>query len=93
VDGGEEMPLMAGPITANSLWTLRGSQLIHVTNEEDELTFHVEVLDLDTGKVNRIFSTDVGVNAGMTVSPDGRWVVLSMSEPEQSDIMLVEGFR
>jgi hypothetical protein len=30
---------------------------------------------------------------GMTISPDGRWVLVSVEPPGTSDIMLVENFH
>jgi sugar lactone lactonase YvrE len=53
----------------------------------------IDVFDLDSGQVDRLFSTELALSNGMTASPDGRWVLLSIHEPDTSDIMLVEGFR
>jgi hypothetical protein len=30
---------------------------------------------------------------GMTVSPDGRWMLYSRAEPKNTDIMLIDNFR
>jgi Tol biopolymer transport system component len=91
VNGGEELPVMAGRTTFVGLWTLWRNQIVHADSSAPPT--RVDVFDLETGQVNRIFSGDLGLYIGMTVSPDGRWVLLSIGEPDTSDIMLVEGFR
>jgi hypothetical protein len=32
-------------------------------------------------------------NPGLTISPDGRWILCALLEQDSSDIMLVENFR
>jgi Tol biopolymer transport system component len=92
VNGGEELPVMVGR-TPNgcSLWTLWRNQLIHA--HLSDVPLGIDAFDLDSGRVDRLFSPELGVSNGMTASPDGRWVLLSIHEPDTSDIMLVEGFR
>jgi hypothetical protein len=86
-----ELPVMVGRTTGAGLWTLWRNQIVHADLSAPPT--RVDVFDLDTGQVNRIFSGELGLYVGMTASPDGRWVLLSIGEPDTSDIMLVEGFR
>jgi Tol biopolymer transport system component len=93
VNGGEEVPITAGREISGLSWTLWGNRIVYVTEAPQDRVGHVESLDLDTGIVERLFSSEAGLGAGLTVSTDGRWILLSMGEPETGDIMLVEGFR
>ena len=80
---------MEGRETGPFLWTLWGDRIVHVTVEENDAKQHVEARN---GAGEPSF-TELGLGFGVTVSPDGRWVLVSLGEPPTSDIMLVEGFR
>jgi Tol biopolymer transport system component/predicted Ser/Thr protein kinase len=56
----------------------------------------IEFLDLATGKIKpvaRLEKPGRPGGLGLTVSPDGRWILYSPFDQEGSDIMLVENFR
>jgi Tol biopolymer transport system component/DNA-binding winged helix-turn-helix (wHTH) protein len=91
VNGGAELPVMVGRTTRSGLWTLWENQIVHA--DYGNPTVGVYAFDLDTGHLNQLFSSETDFYVGMTVSPDGRSVLLSIGEPDTSDIMLVEGFR
>ncbi len=93
VIGGEEIPVLQGRETISLLWDVWDAHIIYATVDPDDPRLHIEVLDLETGEGKRTFSLTEDLSAGMTVSPDGRWVLVSKAEPAASDIMLVEGFR
>jgi len=35
----------------------------------------------------------VGGNPGLSISPDGRWILCALVQQDTSDIMLVDNFR
>ena len=52
--------------------------------------------DFDTKHVRRIMDVDGDLNSrngGLSVSPDGRWILYSQVDDVSSDVMLVEHFR
>ena len=93
VNGGEERSVLAGQGTFTMGWALWGEQLVYVTSDQGDPRLHVDVRDIESEEVRRIFSSPEDLAIGMSVSPDGRWVLISKNEPASSDIMLVEGFR
>jgi hypothetical protein len=53
-----------------------------------------ELLHLDTGETTRLAAlTHWPLAFWPSVSPDGRWILYSVDNGTDSDIMLVEGFR
>lgn len=93
VAGGKEIPIMEEGEPITFAWTLWRNRIVYATGDQPYGSTQIEVFDLETRKVTRLFSFQGELGFGMTVSPDGRSVLLSLDEPPASDIMLVEGFR
>jgi len=93
VNGGEELPVLRGHETMAQLWALWSGHIVYATTDPGDTRVHIDILDLETGDVERAPSSWEDLAIGMTVSSDGRWILVSESEPAASDIMLVEGFR
>ena len=56
----------------------------------------VDFLDLRTSRVRRIYAPDkppAQWGGGLSVSPDGKWLVYSRVDEIASDLMLVENFQ
>lgn len=49
--------------------------------------------DFATKQIRPIFEVDKDFSSGLSVSPDGRWILYSLLGDDSSDIMLVNGFR
>jgi Tol biopolymer transport system component len=103
VGGGEELPVMGGQKTFETKWTLWRNHIVYL-HEDNEKKYHLELFDLETRQVTRLFSFEPepfwdikkpsgGFWTGVTVSPGGRWVLVSVVPPRTSDIMLVENFH
>jgi hypothetical protein len=48
--------------------------------------------DFATKKIREVFEIDKDFGDGLSVSPDGRWLLYSQIDEENSDIMLVDRF-
>jgi hypothetical protein len=48
--------------------------------------------DFAPKKIQQIFEVQKNFGDGLSVSPDGRWLLFSQVEEENSDIMLVDDF-
>jgi Tol biopolymer transport system component len=95
VEGGEEIPVLEGRVASGYRFYLWRNKIAYETWDGDKRRF-VELFDLDNRQTTRFpaFSEpDVGGSLGLTVSPDGMWILLSKMEPPLSDIKLVESFR
>lgn len=55
----------------------------------------VSKMNLETGEVSDLtcFGRESGFCFGATVSPDGQWLMHSISEPAKADLMVVENFE
>ena len=49
--------------------------------------------DFATRQIRPIFEVDKDFSSGLSVSPDGRWILYSQVGDESGDIMLVDHFR
>jgi Tol biopolymer transport system component len=53
----------------------------------------IQLLRLATGKIEVVATLDKDLYYGLTVSPDGRWLLYSQVDQQSCDLMLVENFR
>ena len=77
-------------IRAAELWTLSRAGIYFVP---DEAPRSLRYFDFATGQVRPIFEVDKDFGSGLSVSPDGRWIIYSLLGDENSDIMIVDHFR
>jgi Tol biopolymer transport system component/DNA-binding winged helix-turn-helix (wHTH) protein len=73
----------------SGLWTLSPGGIYFVPAEAPTSVRH---FDLATKQTRQIFEADKNLGSGLSVSPDGRWILYSQ-EDVNSDIMLVDHFR
>jgi len=96
VDGSEEQMLDAiPPLHSNGYeWWPYGTGIYFYAypNGKPEVDF----LDLQTSRARRIYTPDkppAEWGGGLSVSPDGKWLVYSRVDEITSDLMLVENFQ
>ena len=53
----------------------------------------LEVFQLAKGTTEKVADVKLNPLSGLSVSPDGRYVLFSQIDPFVSDLMLVENFR
>jgi Tol biopolymer transport system component len=93
VEGGEERAVPGVPRVRCLSWTLWGDRVVYATGAPQGRVGDIETLDLKTGRVERLFSSEAMLGDGLSVSSDGQSILVALGEPESSDIMLVEEFR
>ena len=72
------------------LWTLSRSGIYFVPAEAPR---SLRYFDFATRQIRPIFEVDKDFISGLSVSPDGRWLLYSQEGDVNSDIMLVDHFR
>jgi Tol biopolymer transport system component len=93
VNGGEEVKIL------DSLFNLRftvapsGIYFAGPTDEGPSYASSIRFLSFRTGKVTTIKPREWGGHPGISVSPDGRFLLYSFAQIIGSDLMLVENFR
>jgi Tol biopolymer transport system component/DNA-binding winged helix-turn-helix (wHTH) protein len=76
-------------LRASGLWTLSPGGIYFVPAEAPR---SVRYFDLASKQTRQIFEADKNHYSGLSVSPDGRWILYTL-EDVNSDILLVDHFR
>ncbi|HVO61088.1 MAG TPA: winged helix-turn-helix domain-containing protein [Terriglobales bacterium] len=93
-DGSDAHQIAVLPEFDRDAWVPFGPGIyfFHYLNDKPEIDF----LDLSTKKVRPVFFPEkVGADwmGGLSVSPDGRWLLFTQTDEISSDLMLVENWR
>jgi Tol biopolymer transport system component/DNA-binding winged helix-turn-helix (wHTH) protein len=88
---GTESEVDGLPRLSNSfLWTLSPGGIYFVPAEAPR---SVRYFDFASKQIRPIFDVDKNLGIGLSVSPDGRWILYSQEGDVNSDIMLVDHFH
>jgi Tol biopolymer transport system component len=92
LDGTRPETMVAGmpDVSAESLWAVTRDGIYFVPDAAPKT---VAYFDFATKRVRNVFKVDKELEAGLSVSPDGRYILFSQVDQENSDIMLVDQFR
>jgi Tol biopolymer transport system component len=91
VEGGPETQVVKAVYRANFVVLDRGIYFTPPRGANGESA--VQFLDFSTGATKTIYPIDKTVDLGLTVSPDGHYVLWSQIDHQGSNLMLVENFR
>jgi hypothetical protein len=72
------------------LWAVAAGGIYFVP---DEAPKSVRYFDFASKHIRPIFEVDRNFGSGLSVSPDGRWIMYSQFGDVNSDIMLVDHFH
>ena len=93
VAGGEEAPVLdkhqAGLQRA---WKVVNDG-IYFTTPETSAPHLIEFFSFATGRLTQIAAVDKPFGSGLSISPDGRWLIYTQRDRTGRDIMLMENFR
>jgi hypothetical protein len=88
---GSESEVDGLPLLNNSsLWTVAPGGIYFVSMESGR---SVRFFDFTTKKIRDVFELDHDFGIGLSISPDGRWMIYSQIGDATSDIMLVDHFQ
>ena len=91
VDGGEETPVLPSVTFLNFAVTNAGIYFIPRADEQGR--YAMEFFSFANHRKRQLFSLSGPVGTGLSVSPDARWILYTVSDELRSDLMLVENFR
>ncbi len=89
-EGGDETQVLESVCCLNFAVAKQGIYFIPAPSEAHS---RVDFLAFGTGNVTTLAKLSAESAYGLSVSPDGRWLLYSQHEPIGMDLMLVEGFR
>jgi Tol biopolymer transport system component/DNA-binding winged helix-turn-helix (wHTH) protein len=78
------------PVWLHSLWTTAPGGIYFVPADSRR---SLRYFDFATKRIRPIFEIQKDFNHGLSISPDGRWILYSQLDEVNSDIMLVQHFR
>jgi Tol biopolymer transport system component len=88
---GPESVLISMPaVSDQTMWTVVPEGIYF---EPADSSQSIRYFDFASKQVRQIFRADKDFNAGLSVSPDGRWMLYTQVDDQNSNIMLVEHFR
>ena len=88
---GTESEVEGLPRLLNSgAWSLASGGIYFVPAEAPR---SVRYFDFTSKQIRPIFEVEKDFGGGLSVSPDGRWILYSQAGDQNSDIMLVDHFR
>jgi len=94
VDGGDETPVVETDKPAQwRNWALSDQGIFFLNSDQPEKTV-VEFFSFTTRQVKKLATLDRPTFlTGIALSPDGRWLLFTLTDRQGSNIMLVENFR
>jgi Tol biopolymer transport system component len=94
VTGGEEVKVL-DPLYYLLQWTVTTSGIYFAAPADPGSSYDsaIRFLSFRTGKVTTIAPRESGGQPGISVSPEGRFLLYSFAQLSGSDLMLVENFR
>jgi Tol biopolymer transport system component len=72
-----------------TLWTIAAGGIYFVPADTPRSLCY---FDFTTKQIREVFKVEKNFDNGLSVSPDGRWLLYSQIDEENSDIMLVDHF-
>jgi hypothetical protein len=95
-EGGEEVKVLAEPFWGR--WALNKKGIYFVDFDVPAASPRpVKFFSFATRRTTQIGTVEAGVTTvlggGLTISPDGRWLLYAKLERNEADLMLVDNFR
>jgi eukaryotic-like serine/threonine-protein kinase len=95
VSGGDETRVL-GPISffhfavvADGIYFIEIGTQVYVGSRGSSLNFY----NFAKGTTERVVNIKINAETGLSISPDGRYALMTLVDPEVCDLMLVENFR
>ena len=92
VEGGQATKLIENVSDPQNL-AIASKGIYFVPQQSLALGSSIEFLDFTTNQTKRVASFAKPFSSGLTLSPDGRWILYTQVDREGAELRLVENFR
>ncbi len=92
IEGGEASKVLEGLDYYQNM-AIVGSGLYFVPDRNTTGDSSIQFLSFATNKISNLATLEKSPVMGLTVSPDGKWIVYGLGQRSGSELMLVENFR
>jgi len=93
--GSGEETQVVGSLNYYGNFALARQGIYFIPSSDAGSGFSIQYFSFDTGKIRPILKSDkrASFDTGLSLSPDGRWILYSQFDQQGSDLMLVEDFK
>ena len=92
VEDGEASKLLEGLSNYQNI-AIVGSGLYFVPDRNTAGDSSIQFLSFSTNKISNLATFEKSLVLGITLSPDGKWILYGLRQQSGSELMLVESFR
>jgi Tol biopolymer transport system component len=93
-DGGDETQVLESLVSLQDFVVVDAGIYFISTPAAGAASSSINFLSFATGKIRPVATTDSRAGGGgLTLSPDGRWILYAQLDQSASELMLVENFR
>jgi Tol biopolymer transport system component len=91
VDGGEA-EYMTGPIAKDPAFVPSKDGIYYAAPPESSTRQFIHFLEFSTGRSRPVVVAEREIGVGMSLSPDGRYLIFPLRDQVGSDLMLIRNF-
>jgi Tol biopolymer transport system component/DNA-binding winged helix-turn-helix (wHTH) protein len=92
-EGGDETQVLDSLVGLQDFVVVEAGIYFIPTPAAGAASSSINFLSFASGKIRPVAPTDRPAGGGLTVSPDGRWILYTQLDHDVSELMLVESFR
>ncbi len=93
IEGGEASKVLEGLSNYQNFAIVKGGVYFAPTDDAIGVSSSIQFLRFGTNNISNVATFEKSFVYGLTVSPDGAWILYSPDQQFRSELMLVENFR
>jgi Tol biopolymer transport system component len=93
VNGGEETQVLESLVYEGNFAVVDSGIYFIPTAPAGATSSSIQFFSFASGKIRSIAATERPARFGLTISPDGRWILYTQIDQSDSELMLVENFQ
>jgi Tol biopolymer transport system component len=93
VNGGEETQVLESLVWSGNFAVVDSGIYFIPTPPAHATSSSIQFFSFATGKIRPVATTEKPATQGLTISPDGRWILCTQTDQSAKELMLVENFQ